>query len=98
RRPARPSVRTNVLKSSTYPRTGSRVAHAAVRGSVGDFSTLVLTLGLAGLLVLGWRRLTRVTRMFVAYCLVLSFAAPALFNVIGHYAFYYAYLRAVPMI
>ncbi len=61
-----------------------------------DFSTLVVTLGLVVLLAASWRRLNLATRRLAIYCLLLTFGVPLLFNLVGHFAFYYSYMQFVP--
>jgi len=65
---------------------------------VDDFTTLALTIGLFIALVLAWKRFRPASRAFLSYVLVLVFATPVLFNLVGHYAFYYSYVRFVPAI
>jgi hypothetical protein len=61
-----------------------------------DFTVLLLTIGLILVLVPAWKRLASATRSLVLYCAILVFGTPALFNLVGHYAFYYSYARVVP--
>jgi hypothetical protein len=61
-----------------------------------EFSTVIIVLGLSVLLVGYWRRLSTSTLRFVLFCLVLTFGTPLLFNVAGHYAFYYSHMVYVP--
>jgi len=63
---------------------------------LSDFSTLALNLGLVILLATGWKRLSSAARRLALYCLLLVLAVPFLFNLVGHYAFYYSYLRFAP--
>jgi hypothetical protein len=63
---------------------------------VDDFSTTFLLLGLAAVLLTSWRRLTSRTRAVNLFCLILVFGAPLLFDLLGHWVFYYSYLRFVP--
>jgi hypothetical protein len=65
-------------------------------GYLADFSTLVLTLGLVSLLWATWKRLVHATRCLSVCCLLLVFGTPMLFNLVGHDAFYYSYVRFVP--
>jgi hypothetical protein len=67
------------------------------RNYLGDPTTLVLVAGLLVLLVAGWGRLSAATRRLALYSLLLFLAIPFLFNVVGHDAFYYSYLRFVPV-
>ena len=75
-------------------------ALTVLRGMPGsylaDLSTTALLLGLAVVLALGWKQLRPRTRAFTIYCLILVFGTPLLFDVVGHWAFYYSYLRFVP--
>lgn len=73
-----------------------RVVSSVLIGNVEDFSAALLLLGLAVLLFLGWRRLSRPTRALNTVCLILILATPLLFDIVGHWAFYYSYLRFVP--
>lgn len=73
-----------------------RVFPDTARGYLHDFSTFVLMLGLVTLLVGAWSRLSVATRRFALYCILLVFLVPLLFNLVGHDAFYYTYLRFVP--
>ena len=63
---------------------------------VDDFTTLALTLGLGVLLALAWKRFSPAFRPFLVCMIVLIFVTPVLFNLVGHYAFYYSYVRFVP--
>jgi hypothetical protein len=63
---------------------------------IDDFTVTVLTLGLVLLVSLAWKRLDAFTRRVLSLCAILMFATPVVFNVVGHYAFYYAYVRFVP--
>jgi hypothetical protein len=63
---------------------------------VDELSTTVLLAGLGATLILGWRRLAARSRAFVLFCLVLVFGTPLVFDLLGHWAFYYSYLRFVP--
>ncbi len=73
-----------------------RVLSSVLSGYVEDFSTDILVLGLIVLLVAGWKRLSPRIRALNVFCLILVFGAPLLFDVVGHWAFYYSYLRYVP--
>jgi hypothetical protein len=61
-----------------------------------DFTTVLLTFGIVTTLALARSKLSTSTRSLMHYCLVLIFAVPAVFNVIGHYAFYYSYMLFIP--
>src|SRR5437870_1820524 len=74
----------------------AKIVRPATISYVDDFSTLLLTFGLIAILVVAWRRLTRPTRLLALFSLGLLFAIPLIFNVVGHYAFYYSYLRFIP--
>ncbi len=90
---------------------GKRYAHATIPISVklhkviddvlhsyiDDFSTDFVFLGLILLVVIGWRHLSLSTRRLVFFSLILVFGAPLLFDVAGHWAFYYSYLRYIPI-
>jgi hypothetical protein len=69
------------------------VLRDSLASSVDDFTTLVLILGLVIVLALSWKRL-RVR--FLGWMIFLILATPLLFNLVGHYAFYYSYARFVP--
>jgi hypothetical protein len=73
-----------------------RVLSAVLSSSVEDFTTTALVAGLGLMLLWGWPALSRKTRTLNLYCLILVFGAPLLFDLVGHWAFYYAYLRFVP--
>ena len=73
-----------------------RIIRYSLRNYVEDFSTVAITLGLAAMLVAVWKQLSLATRRLVLWCLVVVFAVPPVFNVIGHFAFYYAYMRFAP--
>jgi hypothetical protein len=75
-----------------------RLIHYSLISYVDDFSASAIILGLAFLLATTWKRLSHTTRRFVIYCLVLLFGVPPLFNLIGHFAFYYSYMRFVPAV
>jgi hypothetical protein len=63
-----------------------------------DFTTVLLILGIIATLAIARSNLSTSTRSLMHYCLVLIFAVPAVFNVVGHYAFYYSYMLFIPAI
>ena len=72
--------------------------HRTLTSYCEDFSTVLLTPALL-LLVTVWRpRLSLAVRKTVGYGLLLAFGAPALFEAVGHFAFYYSYLRYAPAV
>jgi len=72
------------------------VLRASLSSCFEDFSALALTGGTLVLLLAAWNRLTATTRRLVGCMLVLTLATPLLFNLVGHFAFYYSYLRFIP--
>jgi len=72
------------------------VLRDSLASSVDDFTTLVLILGLVIVLALSWKRLSVPSRGFLGWMIFLILATPLLFNLVGHYAFYYSYARFVP--
>lgn len=69
-----------------------------LKENVNDPSLLAVLGGLAVLLAMSWKGLGESTRQLVVYCLVLSLGVVVLFNLIGHFGFYYSYLRFVPAV
>jgi len=61
-----------------------------------DFTTVLLTIGIITTLTIARSKLSTSTRSLMHYCLVMIFAVPAVFNVVGHYAFYYSYMLFIP--
>jgi hypothetical protein len=61
-----------------------------------DFSALFLTPLLLVLVTVARKRLSPLLRDLAVYCSLLFFGVPMLFETVGHYAFYYSYLRFVP--
>lgn len=74
----------------------ARVFRATTGAYRDDFSTVAIILGLLLLLPAGWRFLSTGKRKLAILCLALTFGTPALFNIAGHYAFYYSYMIYVP--
>src|SRR5258708_24210209 len=64
--------------------------------NVDDFTTLALTLALVAVFLAARQRLSGTVRSLLVFALVLVFTIPALFNLVGHYAFYYSSARFVP--
>jgi hypothetical protein len=73
-----------------------RVVRDVLISYIDDFSTDALLIGLAVLLLLGWKQLSQRARSLSLFCLALVFGAPLLFDILGHWAFYYSYMRFVP--
>ena len=73
-----------------------------VKRSLGDcledFSMVMLTPLLLLLLIVPPGRISPRVRRIVLYGFALAFGAPALFEAVGHFAFYYSYLRWVPAV
>jgi hypothetical protein len=71
-----------------------------IRQSLGnyleDFSLIPITLGWVVLLWASWKLLDSITRRVALYGMALTLAVPPVFNLIGHFAFYYSYMRFVP--
>ena len=61
-----------------------------------EFSTDLIIAGIALVLLVNWKKLSPGIRALNAYCLILVFGVPFLFDIAGHWAFYYSYLRFVP--
>lgn len=61
-----------------------------------DFSTVFLVGALLCTLPFAWRILDPARRRWVVVSVLLVAAVPAVFNVVGHYAFYYSYMLFVP--
>jgi hypothetical protein len=64
---------------------------------IDDFSAAALLIGVVGLAIIGWGRLSLASRRLTLYCLILFFGTPFIFDFIGHWAFYYSYLKFVPI-
>jgi hypothetical protein len=73
-----------------------RVLRTTLSCYFGDFTTVLLTFGVIATLAIARSKLSTSTRSLMNYCLVLIFAVPAIFNIVGHYAFYYSYMLFVP--
>ncbi|HEV2694984.1 MAG TPA: hypothetical protein VG347_18970 [Verrucomicrobiae bacterium] len=73
----------------------ARIAHViklTVPAYFGDFSCVILVLGSTVLLVLQRRELKTIVNRRVILCsAAVFFATPLVFNITGHYAFYYSY-------
>ncbi len=82
----------------SLPAKVSKILYNSFISYIDDFTVTVLTLGLALVLILFWKRLNSRARRIVIFCAILIFATPVLFNVIGHFAFYYSYVRFVPAV
>jgi hypothetical protein len=76
----------------------SNVLRDSLASSVDDFTTLALSLGLLVILVIAWKHFSPRSRKFLSFMLLLILATPVLFNLVGHYAFYYSYARFVPAV
>jgi len=61
-----------------------------------DFTTVLLIFGIIATLAIARSKLSTSTRSLMHYCLIIIFAVPAVFNVVGHYAFYYSYMLFIP--
>ena len=70
----------------------AKVAQQAVAGLIGDFSLMALTPLLVLLAIAVRKTALPAMRRLVLYSLVLVFGVPALFCMVGHFAFYYSYL------
>ena len=97
-----PLILGQLGKHYTYgtPTLGARlgrVFNAVAVSYVDEFTTDILIAGLVLCLLLGWKKLSARTRALNLYCLILAFGLPVLFEIAGHWAFYYSYLRFVPV-
>ena len=72
------------------------VVGQTISNYMADFSMLVVSVGLVVLLVATWKRLTSRMRRLAVYCITLALVVPLIFNLVGHFAFYYSYMRFVP--
>jgi hypothetical protein len=61
-----------------------------------NFTTVLLVPAIIAALVIAGNHFRNRTVFVIRYCMSLIFATPALFNVIGHFAFYYSYMLFVP--
>src|ERR1051326_3494133 len=75
----------------------AKVVKDTLSSYADDFSALALAAGLIFLSLLTWKRLTPSTRRLIVYSLAIMFGMPLLFNVTGHWAFYYSYMKFVPL-
>jgi len=75
-----------------------RIVHSSAISYVDDFTSVVLVLASLVLLVFHWKRLVPSTRSFMVFALGLYFLIPPFFNLVGHYAFYYSYMRFIPVL
>jgi hypothetical protein len=76
----------------------TRIATKTLFAYPDDFSTLVLAGATAGFLVVGGRRMEPGRRFGVLVSLALILAVPLVFNIVGHYAFYYSYMLYLPAV
>jgi hypothetical protein len=63
---------------------------------LADFTTVLLVPGIIAALLTGRKRFRPSTIFLMLYCLFLIFAVPAVFNVVGHFGFYYSYMLFIP--
>jgi hypothetical protein len=64
---------------------------------LGDYSAVILLMGTLGLMILRRRELKAFTNWRVITCSALIFfATPLVFNITGHYAYYYCYTMFIP--
>lgn len=76
----------------------TRIATKTLFAYPDDFSTLVLAGGTTGLLLAGGWRMEPGRRFGVLVSLALILAVPLVFNIVGHYAFYYSYMLYLPAV
>jgi hypothetical protein len=74
----------------------AKFAQQTVVGHLGDFSLVALIPLLVIFATAARQRLSLAMHRLVLYSLVLVFGVPALFRVVGAFAFYYSYLLFVP--
>jgi hypothetical protein len=74
------------------------LVHEIIACYLEEFTSVVLLLGLLILVVPTWKRLTAPTRKLVLFSVAMFFGLPAFFDLVGHFAFYYSYMRFVPLL
>jgi hypothetical protein len=74
----------------------SKILSNSFISEIDDFTITVLILGLGLLITVYWKLLNSFVRRVVICCGILILATPVLFNVIGHFAFYYSWVRFLP--
>ena len=65
---------------------------------VDDFSTVPLVFGVVVLALKFWKPFSYLTRRMILYLMCLVVGTPLFFNLTGHWAFYYSYMKFIPAV
>ncbi|HWX18525.1 MAG TPA: hypothetical protein VN578_01340 [Candidatus Binatia bacterium] len=76
----------------------AHLVHEIIACYLEELTSVILLLGLLILVAPAWKQLTAPTRKLVLFSVALFFGLPAFFDLIGHFAFYYSYMRFVPLL